>query len=266
MRKVKIVIIFILLLSIISFLLTYYLYTTRENEKHKRIEVEEENAVLLTKNESLSSQITTFQTKNEEMDKRVSALIKEKSATDQKINVLEAEKQTALKKITALEDELSEAKTDFSDYKLKTAEIVSDFKEQNDKLRKELEDVKNKIARSSTQAQQSFSGVSMPAQQAMASQQSTDDNVQIPKVVVTPDAVKTGKVVVVNRKFNFFICNLGQQDAVQINDQVAVYRNNLMIATAVVEKVYDNLSANGILKVKKGFSIQEGDIVKVKGS
>lgn len=262
MRKVKIVIIFILLLSIISFLLTYYLYTTRENEKHKRIEVEEENAVLLTKNESLSSQITTFQAKNEEMDKRVSALIKEKSAASQKINILESEKQTALKKITALEDELSKAKTDFSDYKMKTAEIVSDFKEQNDKLRKELEDVKNKIATSSSQSQQSFSGVSVPAQHSVA----TGDNVQIPKVVVTPEAVKTGKVVVVNRKFNFFICNLGQQDAIQINDQVAVYRNNLMIATAVVEKVYDNLSANGILKVKKGFSIQEGDIVKVKGS
>jgi hypothetical protein len=266
MRKVKIVIIFILLLSIVSFLLTYYLYTTRENEKHQRIEVEEENAVLLTKNESLSSQITTFQTKNDEMDRRLSALIKEKSGLDQKINVLESEKQTALRKITSLQDEINSANKEFSDYKLKTAEIVSDFKEQNDKLRKELEDVKSKINTVSQAPQDSFSAGSPGLQQAVSSGQSGQDQVQIPKVVVSPSAVKTGKVVVVNRKFNFFICNLGQQDAVAINDQVAVYRNNLMIATAVVEKVYDNLSANGILKVKKGFSIQEGDIVKVKGA
>lgn len=263
MKKVKFAIILVLLLSIVSFLLSYYLYTTRENEKHKRMEVEEENVVLITKNEGMTSALDTLKQKQKDLDEKVSKMIKEKKVITQKLSVSETEKKTALSKMTDLQDKLSKAKKDLSEYKVKTADIVNDFKEQNEKLLEKIETLKQqsfkqKPINSSTQ---SFS-----TDASVTTGQTTESNVQLPKVVVNPSDIKSGKVVVVNRKFNFFICNLGQQDGIQLNDQVAVYRNNLMIATATVEKVYDNLSANGIAKVKKGFSIQEGDTVKVKRS
>jgi len=233
------------------------------------MEVEEENAVLITKNETMSSQVSSFQKKQKELDVKVSKMIKEKSTMSQKLSVSETEKKTALSKLTDLEDKIAKAKKDLSDYKIKTAEIVNDFKEQNEKLLEKIETLKQQSLSQQTVPLNATTGMGIqPASTSGvgAMGQTVADNVELPKVIVNPSEIKTGKVVVVNRKFNFFICNLGQQDGIQLNDQVAVYRNNIMIATAVVEKVYDNLSANGIAKVKKGFSIQEGDTVKVKGS
>ena len=59
------------------------------------------------------------------------------------------------------------------------------------------------------------------------------------------------------------ICNLGTADGIALNDKVGVFRGTRRIADAVVEKVYDNLSASGIKNVRQGFSIQEGDVVKI---
>jgi len=49
------------------------------------------------------------------------------------------------------------------------------------------------------------------------------------------------------------------------NNKVGVFRGNRKIADAIVEKVYDNLSASGITKVIEGFSIQEGDLIRIIG-
>jgi hypothetical protein len=226
------------------------------------MEVEEENSILVTKNENFSVQIATLENKEKELDERLSSLVKEKNNLTQKLAVSETEKNTALSKLTDIEDKLSKSKNELADYKVKTAEIVNDFKEQNKMLLAKIEELKQNVPTQSSTISSGFVNESS----ATNVNTSSSENVELPKVIVNPAEVKTGKVVVVNKKFNFFICSLGQQDGINLNDEVAVYRNNVMIATAVVEKVYDNLSANGILKVKKDFSIQEGDIVKVKSA
>jgi len=241
-----------LVLSLASFFLTFVLFTTRENEKEKRLIVDEKNALLLSHNEELNAKIKEYQDNEKKFNAQISKIIEEKASLSEKLEVCEKERQNALDNISGLQIKLENGKKEFAEYKKKTGEIVNDFKKQNEKLLNQVENLRSTVSGEGMVAMSVVDSAStvpvIAAQIPTATAKRAD---QLPKVVVTPPNVKTGKVIVVNRKYNFFICNLGKEDGLALNDKVAVFQNNQLIATGVVEKVYDNLSANGIQKEKK---------------
>jgi len=264
MKNVKILCVLLLILSLISFFLTFILCTTRENEKEKRIIAEEENTILTSKNEELLASIDELELKEKDLNRQVSKMVKEKNDLNSKYTKIEDERDRTLEKLSTLQVQLDKEKKEFVDYKLKTADIVKDFKEQNEKLLSKVESLEQRLKSQDTTFTSSTSQSNMYQRGQMTQPTTiTNMNVELPKVVVTPQSIQTGKVIVVNRRYNFFISNLGSADGVALNQDVGVFRGMMRIADGVVEKVYDNLSASGIKRVKDGFSIQEGDIVKV---
>lgn len=89
----------------------------------------------------------------------------------------------------------------------------------------------------------------------------------IPSQIPAPaPAVKgaEGKVLVVNREYDFVVISMGSKDAVKKGSRFAVFRGNKQILTVEVEKVYENMSAANMLEEeKKGTEVQEGDLVRL---
>ncbi len=101
------------------------------------------------------------------------------------------------------------------------------------------------------------------------------------RIVVTPPAVsvpaasgpitsvpaasrgQAGKVLVVNREFNFVVANLGSRDGIRAGTRYEILRNGQRIATAEVEKIYDNMSAANLLQEEKKSDVKEGDEVRL---
>lgn len=73
----------------------------------------------------------------------------------------------------------------------------------------------------------------------------------------------TGKVLVVNREFNFVVANLGSKDGIRAGSRYEILRGGQRIATAEVEKIYDNMSAANLLGEQKKLDIKEGDEVRL---
>jgi predicted RNase H-like nuclease (RuvC/YqgF family) len=72
-----------------------------------------------------------------------------------------------------------------------------------------------------------------------------------------------GKVLVVNREYDFVVINLGSKDAVKKGTRFAVSRGDKQIMSIEVDKLYDNMSAANMLEEeKKGWEIKEGDAVR----
>lgn len=73
-----------------------------------------------------------------------------------------------------------------------------------------------------------------------------------------------GKVLVVNREYDFVVISLGSKDAVGKGARFAVFRNGKQIMTVEVDKLYDNMSAANMLEEeKKGSEVKEGDTVRL---
>ncbi len=71
-----------------------------------------------------------------------------------------------------------------------------------------------------------------------------------------------GKVLVVNKEFNFVVINLGSRDGIKKGSRFAITRDGKPVVTAEVEKLYDNMSAATLLSEEKKSEVKEGDLAR----
>ena len=72
-----------------------------------------------------------------------------------------------------------------------------------------------------------------------------------------------GKILVVNREFNFVVVNLGSKNGVKEGTRLALLRGDKTMGTAQVEKIYENMAAATVVTEEKKGQIKEGDLVRV---
>lgn len=72
-----------------------------------------------------------------------------------------------------------------------------------------------------------------------------------------------GKVLVVNREFNFVVVNLGSKDGIKTGTSLSIVKSGKTIGRADVERVYENMCAATVLQEEQKGKIQEGDQVRV---
>lgn len=114
--------------------------------------------------------------------------------------------------------------------------------------------------------------------------QASSQSVELGKVVVAPDAAapasgavkpsaekqpvkpaaSEGKVLVVNKDYNFAVINLGAKDGINLGDVFSVYRENKYLGDIKVEKVHESMSAAGFLSSGMQDKTIEGDKVVKK--
>jgi len=90
--------------------------------------------------------------------------------------------------------------------------------------------------------------------------------VQLGKIVVRVAKPTEGSVVEVSRKYNFSVVDLGEQDGVKSGDLLEIYRNNKLIAKALIENIYDDLSSVIVFDQWRDVDILVGDTVKLQKS
>ncbi len=73
-----------------------------------------------------------------------------------------------------------------------------------------------------------------------------------------------GKVLTINKDYNFAIINLGSKDGVKLGDIFSVYHNDAYIGDVKVEKIHDSMSAAGFSSLESGTKVGENDTVVLK--
>lgn len=77
----------------------------------------------------------------------------------------------------------------------------------------------------------------------------------------TDQAIAAGSVLLVNRKYNFVVVNLGSRQSLDVNELISIQQEGKEIAKARVEKVYDDYSAAYIIEEQSDHPIAEGNSV-----
>ena len=248
------------------------------------------NVSLQKEKEELSLNIKIAQTNLEESQKEVSALglkLKESQAQIETLtNDLGQEKNTkeeALTQMRELKSDLEKQKGLRSDLENKLKKAETDLGQ----IRVKLNDLESKKAELETKVKD----LEEQAKQALTR------DVELGKIVVSPDNATstevplnpesdlnsqlsstsssasakeekqesssglTGKVLVLNREYNFAVINLGSADGVNIGDLFSVYHNSNYIGDVKIEKVHDSMSAAGFESQDIKDKISEGDKV-----
>lgn len=79
----------------------------------------------------------------------------------------------------------------------------------------------------------------------------------------TPKALE-GKILVVNKEYNFAVINLGSKDGVNLGDKFSVYHKNKYLGDIQIEKIHDSMAAAGFSSPDIKDKVSEDDKVVQK--
>jgi len=253
-------------LLVISFAIAAGAFYSYQNEHAKSIRLQEQVDELTSRQrateaklEDAKKTVTRLQLELQEVKGQIDTLSKdlaqEKSSRLEASNKLEQLKAD-LEKQKTLRQDLENKLNLASDEGKKMKERVKVIQQQKDELEaklKELESGSNgvelgKVVVNSEVLQEK--PASMPSK--------VEKKSSAPK-----EKTLEGKVMVVNKDYNFAVINLGSKDGVKTDDVFLVYRGGKVIGELKVEKVHESMAAAGFSEDLKNI-IGENDKVAQK--
>jgi myosin heavy subunit len=156
-------------------------------------------------------------------------------------------KEDALSRLNEKIKEIASVKTNFDNV---NKEFLS-LQEQYDKAARDYEALQEELK--TVKAQND--GLSKQLGELEARKE-----VELDKIVVKPGSEAEGKVLVVNKEFNFIVVSAGNNKGLTPGVVISIFRDGNFVAKAQVEKVYETMSAANIMP--DGADIKEGDIAK----
>ncbi len=230
----------------------------------------------------------------ENRQKQTAAQLEEskKNAAD-----LEIQLQEAKSRIDALANELTAEKSAHADTSRRLEQLQGDLTNQKS-LREDLEGRLNQVQEESKKIKEEIKIMQQQKtalEEKIKNLEEGVANVELGKVVVSPDAPaatgpgdqppalaspepapanvkpakqgpplvakgQEGKVLIVNKEFNFVVINLGSKDKVSLGDEFQVSRAGKPIGDIKVEKVHEFMSAAGFNESLRD-AIRENDKV-----
>jgi len=257
-------VIFLIILLIIFLALGGFAFYLLQQEKARSLALNEELEVERTKLKAAQAELedsknktARLQTNLNEAQLRINTLM----------NDLEKEKaarQEALVQISQLNASLEEHNTLKVNLEKKLSDSEETMKAMEERVKemegrlKELEEKKTALENKVRIFEEKYG------------------NVELGKIVVSPEAAASsattsaavakleGKVLVVNKDYNFVVINLGSKDGIVIGNVFSVYHNNKNVGDIRIEKVHDSMSAAGFMTMELRDKIVEGDKVELK--
>ena len=253
-------------LLVISFAIAAGAFYSYQNEHAKSIRLQAQV-------DELTSRQRTTEAKLEDAKKTVTRL--------------QLELQEVKGQIDTLSKDLAQEKSSRLEASNKLEQLKADLEKQKT-LRQDLED---KLNLASTEGKKIKEQVKVIQQQKdeleakLKELESGSNGVELGKVVVNSEVLQEkpasmlskaekksealkektleGKVMVVNKDYNFAVINLGSKDGVKTDDVFLVYRGGKVIGELKVEKVHESMAAAGFSEDLKNI-IGENDKVAQK--
>ncbi|MFA6216315.1 MAG: hypothetical protein WDL87_01505 [Candidatus Omnitrophota bacterium] len=239
---------------------TFYLLQNERNEKvrvQQQLEaVKAKELEVLENLKAAKKEIATLENRLQEArlqsEKITLSLEQEKSARkdalsqiDQMYAQLEEQKKSKAyleKMFYETSDELSKMQAQSKDIESKRLAL--------EKKVKELEDQAHKIE---------LGKIVVSPEGAVGGATAGKTGAEVPKKDAS--AKLEGKVLVINKDYNFVVTNLGKKEGIDIGDVFSVYHGPDYIGDVKIEKIHDSMSAAGFVSTETKDKVSEGDKV-----
>jgi Skp family chaperone for outer membrane proteins len=195
--------------------------------------------------------------------------LQDADSTIAKLNADLAQEKTA--KQSAL-DEIGQLKIDLEQQKQLRADLEKKFSQaqkETQKLQTQLKELDSK----KTELETKLKDLEAKSQRVelgtivVSNETSVPANVP-PKTIAREQVEKVtaleGKVLVINKDYNFVVINLGSKDGVKLGDIFSIYHSNNYVGDVKVEKVHDSMAAAGFVSEGLRDKVSEGDRITQK--
>lgn len=274
-RKASVATIILVLITFIALSLgagVFYLFQ-KEQARSSMLQSELDSAVIKYKKteselQGASSKIVTLDLKIKEIQSRMDVISGE----------LQQEKmarQEALSNMELLKADLTLQKSSRLDLEAKLNQTKEELKKTRDQLKdlaSQKVELDSKVKDLEARTKDVELGKIVVNQEAVVAPEAKEQPAKQSEPLAKKEkAIKTaaisskeGKVLVINKDYDFVVISLGTKDGIKIGDIFSISHNNKNIGEVKIEKVSDNMAAAGFAAKDIKEKISEGDKVVQK--
>jgi len=268
-NKGKVPIAALVILLVISLLLALGGLYSLQKERDK-------NLTLLEEIDDIKTKQKITETKLEESKNTISGMEDKLKEAQTQIDTLthdlekgKTDREEVLSQIEQLKTELDQQK----ELRLNLENKLTQAQEEVNKMQSRLTDLESKKAELESKVQDlqeqvqkvELGKIVVGSEGTPANPASTAE----PEPAQAPNKSETGplasnmegKILVVNRDYNFAVFNLGTKDNVNVDDIFSVYQDNKYLGDIKVSKVHDSMSAADFVSLDIKDKVREGDKV-----
>lgn len=259
-QKAKSPAVILIVLLVVSLVLGVFVFGAFKTEQAKTSALQQELEEVKKREQAAESNLQESKNLISELQTKLDENIGQIDSLTKNLQEEKADKEEALSQVMQLKAELEQQKTQRADLENKLAQL----QEQANKADAQL----NALTSQKAELEKKLKEI-----------EEKSKGVELGKIVVNPEPPKAavpaqgkkpvsagleGKVLVLNKDYNFVVINLGAKDGIELGNEFSVYHNNKYIGDAKVEKVHDAMAAVGFASPGIKDQVSEGDKVVLK--
>lgn len=252
-EKTKSPIIIFIILILVSLSFTGAVFYLLQKEKAKNLSLQEGFNSLKIKHDAAEAKLGEYK-------KTISQLELKLKDTQTNIDTLTGTLEQERKAKQEALDQVQQLKTDLGQQKELRANLetkLNQAQKDAEKTKAQLKEIESKKAQEAqTQQQTQAQGVELGT--IVVGSEDSSVATEQPKEKAVTSSLK-GKVLVVNKDYNFVVINLGSKDGVSAGDVFALYHNDKYIGDIKVEKIHESMSAADFTSPAIKDVVSEGD-------
>lgn len=228
-----------------------FFYTQLKQEQEKIDLLREEIDGVALERDAIISKLKQINTDKELLDQQLQESSYEVQTHQSELLEERSIYEKEEKQLVAVKDKASTLSSELSELTKQESSLTSDLNQ----VKREYDSLLAKL--------QSLRDEKNSLEDKVKTRISPKEGVELKKIVVRISPPVQGKIIEVNREFDFAVINLGERDDMQEGDIIGIYRNNSLIAKAVLENTYKEMSSITVFSEWSDANLYNGDIVKV---
>lgn len=267
--KAPVSVIILIVLLVVSLCLAGVIFNSLQRERTKSLALQEELNNTKEIQKMLESKLEEAKRVVQGLESKLKDNIVQIDSLNKELRQERAQKEEALSGLQQLKGDLEQQKTLRSDLEKKFTQTQTDVKKMQSQLNA-LESKKTELETKIKELEGKSGGVELGTivvnpevlgtspKKAPASPAAKK---QTEKSAASVSAELEGKILVVNKDYNFAVINLGSKDGIGIGNEFSVYHDNKYIGDVKVEKLHDSMAAADFISPNMKDKIIEGDRV-----
>ena len=238
-------------------------------ERDKRLAAEHELMITLSQKDDLEKQLQNLKKEKAEVEKELSLSKAEVVTTKGELEGALAAKATLTKAVEDREKEIGRLTKDLEQIQGERKQLavdLGDLRAGRWELQKQIDDLTGAKRELESKVLELAEQPTVELEKIVVSEPPAPGSAfgreMVQPVSLTTSPLYEGRIIVVNREYDFVVMNLGKSAGLAVGQEFQIVQDTEVVGRVRVEKIYDELSAAAILPESDEDLIQEGDLVR----
>ena len=252
------------ILALLSMGVSAFVIMQLIQEKERRIAKEQELHLAHAENDDLKARLEDIQQAKSRIDEELARVRKDLARSQEELAKAVEAQEALSRSVEDREREIGRLTKDLTQTRTEEQQVatqLSELQTERDAMKQQLADLERAKGELESKLMELSERPTVELEKVLVTnpQQGATGGGTVVAVSAGSSSTHEGRVVVINREYDFIVMSLGKNHGVSVGQEFQIVRGNQVLGKVKVEKVYDEISAATLLPGSQKDTIRAGE-------